>query len=185
MKRKKPSAVRKVIIVASSIFGIGLLAVFASVAWTLWTTSKQIAYGQAVVECDRVFRQAETQIATFKTYDVLASGKDCTAEQDELGATDYVLSAHFLVAKRSVVNEITKADLDQIAAGLPTTEYGWDVSNLLHADGLSRRVCIVASTYLDNDGKLLNQGIAGARVTYNDPQVQGPYASACGTLAIR
>ncbi len=132
------------------------------------------------------FDDVKAKVMAVPGYKIVKEGRPtATSIRDEIGSTDYTLSANFLVQKLpsgSTENGV-KADSADFARQLPSNDYGISVENAPQAGGQTILLCVSASRYLNDDGTYIPQGSTVNNSKYiSKDELAKAYISSCTDL---
>ena len=130
----------------------------------------QITQAKADNACQEFFQDVKSQITSIASYKIIGGTKNCNAEKDETGSTDYTLSVNFRVSKdgSNSVSAI-RSDINYLSDKLPRKGYPIWVDNIPARNGQPATICITAQRYLNNDGKYIKQGSNDHHPRYTEP----------------
>ena len=167
-----PKPLKYIIITALALFGLVIVLV-----GVIYSTS-QISADKANKKCSELFDEVKADITNTERYTVVDGSKNCEPMRDEMGFTDYKLSAHFRVTTDGLGNEDgLKSSMKNLADILPKRDYPISIQNI-PAKTEQPAVCVSASRYLDNDGKDVQQGPLKHSYSYSDLGIR-ENSSAC------
>ena len=168
----------------------GSLVLIAAFAYDSIKTFSQISPAKAQKACESLFQDAKSQITAVPGYTIVNEGKSCDVEKDEVGSTDYLLSALFLVSKNPAdnsdatknssnsVSEI-KSNINYLTTKLPRKDhwlwvetrkdYTLRVVNESPLNGQPETYCITTNRYLDHSGRYIEQDPSHNRGGYLEP----------------
>ena len=168
MKKPKKNFRETKTVVITIVVGCAVFAVVLA-TW-LYMSFAQISPAKADAICQSFSQDVKSKITSIPGYTVIGASKSCSPEEDELGATDYVMSVTVRVATTAPDSlEAIKSDLNNLSNKYPATNYPIWVDNIPASAGQPEAVCVSASRYIDNDGSDYPQGPPSHYPRYTAP----------------